>query len=80
MEYDNFKESKVRQYKEEVHEIYIQSCHNQKFSAQDFNCKIGQVWRSAKVDGLDAEDFMGLVQDTMPEHYGEIIWPWPKAA
>ena len=71
---ENFIEVLVEQYKNEVQEILIE-CEQDKGKTVDislFNKKLGQVWNSAKIDGLGEIEFYGLLTDVVPQLMNQI--------
>ncbi|PIP95536.1 MAG: hypothetical protein COW00_11550 [Bdellovibrio sp. CG12_big_fil_rev_8_21_14_0_65_39_13] len=82
MDRDNFKETFINQYKEEVHGIWLESEHNGRFDHMLFNQKLEKVWKFAQMDGLTEYDFECLVEESLPDHleFQSVAFPWKKAA
>lgn len=69
---DHFKETLMRQYKEEVQEMLIESTHKLGINWDEFNFKIARTWDAAKVDGLAPEEFESVLFEVCPEHVSQI--------
>lgn len=83
MDQDNFKQTIINQYKEEIHELYLESEHGfegKNFNYEEFNQKLARIWPAASADGLNENEFVEVVQECMPEHFEGIQFPFPKAA
>lgn len=69
---EKFKETFLRQYKEEVHEMLVESTHKLGIDWDEFNFKLARTWNAAKVDGLAAEDFEQILTEVCRQHLHQV--------
>ncbi len=69
---DNFKETLLRQYKEEIQEMLLESTHKLGIDWDEFNYKLARTWDAAKVDGLAPGDFELALYEVCPDHVAQI--------
>lgn len=69
---ESFKETLMRQYKEEIQEMLIESTHKLGIDWDEFNFKLARTWDAAKIDGLAPDDFEVVLCEVCPEHVAQI--------
>ncbi len=68
------------QYRDEINYIFRESEPENHFSADIFNERLISVWKAANAEGLSQEIFYEIIEEVMPEHLNEIVFPFKKAA
>ena len=81
---DDFLETLIAQYREEIEQILVESEHIYR-STIDYEIldqRIGEMLKSAKVDGLDEKIFWDIVHSVIPSYvnYLNSLFSYKKAA
>ena len=64
-------------YRDELDQIYSDCKQTGQFYAGEFNNHLATIWKSAKEDGLEPDEFQDIVADVVHEYIDQIFYPFP---
>lgn len=65
------------QYRDELDQVYSECKQAGQFFAGEFNNHLVIIWKSAKEDGLEQNEFQDIVAEVVYEYIDQILYPFP---
>lgn len=73
MNREDFLDTLVRQFTEEVREAYVECEHTRTaFDTADFEKRVHKIWKAAELDGVSKVQFRAILMDVVPDYVDRI--------